>query len=353
MISLSIIIPIFNVETYVLRCLKSVIAQDNLLANVECIIVNDCSQDDSMVIVRNLVSDYEGPFRFKIVEHSTNRGLSAARNTGISLASGDYVLFIDSDDYLKPGSLSYFVDNLNKHPNVDMIVGNAKNCKEDKLLIQNIQEPCLIDDHNVFVTKMLRHQIYVYVWNKLIKRDLIINHNILFEEGIIYEDQCWSYELFLCLSSILLLPQVTYVYENNPTSIVNSDLTQEKAEFALTSYAVSVNKMLNNPPDMTQYRMNLTVDYYLYLMDILMKVADLLPRFSVSDVSISSFRTIRQHCLVRLLKNGRIVLSVFFLFLFPPFYYLQKNRFFRHHYYYLEALVNKMCHMTDFLHSKT
>ena len=352
MISISVIIPIYNVEQYVQRCLKSVMNQTVSNAEIECIIVDDCGQDQSVDIVRHMIEEYQGPIRFEVVSHDDNRGLSAARNTGLYYANGDFVFFVDSDDYLMLDCFQYFLENLKQHPSVEIIMGNVKSCKGGDLLIHHIQEPWLIEDCNVFVQRMLRHQIYLYAWNKLIRRDLLIDYSIRFEEGILFEDQCWSYELFSHLSSILLLPQVTYIYENNPNSIVNTAFTQEKADLVLKSYTLSVNKMYANPPISDRYHQSLAVDYYLYMMTFLMNGVDLISRCNVSDTIAKDFREVRVRLITRSLKNGRLILSIFFLLLFPPLCYVQQLRFFRRNYYNIEAIVNRICHVTDFLHNK-
>ena len=125
MITISIIIPIYNVELYVRQCLESVMAQDIVEVDIECILVDDCGQDKSMEIVRQMVENYEGPIRFHILHHEHNCGLSAARNTGLDAATGDYILFVDSDDYLLPGALSRLLVGLHTYPQVDMVVGNT------------------------------------------------------------------------------------------------------------------------------------------------------------------------------------------------------------------------------------
>jgi glycosyltransferase involved in cell wall biosynthesis len=221
----------------------SLLTQGSAGANIECVVVDDCSPDRSMNIVNQIISDYKGNIQFKVLTHDKNRGLSAARNTGLKHAAGDYIYFVDSDDYLMPNSLQYFLDNLKVYPDVDIVMGNAKNCKSGDLLIHHIQETLLIDDPNMFFQLMLRHQIYLYAWNKLIRRDFLVKHQLLFEEGIIYEDQCWSYELFSHVSSVLMLPKVTYVYENNPMSIVNTSFTPERSDLVLKSYAISISKI--------------------------------------------------------------------------------------------------------------
>lgn len=95
---ISVVVPLYNVGSYVLRCLNSIINQ-TLVEEVECIIVNDCSTDKSLEIVNLRLSNYVGPISFHILHHEKNRGLAAARNTGLQAATGEYIIFIDSDDY--------------------------------------------------------------------------------------------------------------------------------------------------------------------------------------------------------------------------------------------------------------
>lgn len=352
MISISVIIPIYNVEQYVQRCLASVMAQDCIDASIECIIIDDCSPDKSMDIVREMVADYHGSIRFRLLKHDRNRGLSAVRNTGLQNAVGDYVFFIDSDDYLKPDSFHYFCDNLEKYPDIDMVVGNVEKCEEGDTLIRDIQEPYLIDDCNVFFSRMLHHQIYLYAWNKMIRRDLLMEHRILFEQGILYEDQSWSYLLFSHLSSVLLLPEVTYVYENNPSSIINTTFTEGNAYKVIRSYTKSTLILLDNPPNPDRYSRNMVVDYLLFMDNYLMNGVDVLSRFPMTTVTGRAFYAVRLKLLFRSLRYGRLLLSCFFLVLFSPLCYLQKLRFFRRHYYNIESVVNIFAHLTDFLHRK-
>lgn len=349
---ISIIIPVYNVEPYVQRCLESVMVQDQAEVDMECIIVDDCGRDRSMDIVRETIAAYQGTIRFVIVKHGQNRGLSAARNTGLEKASGDYVLFIDSDDYLLPDSISYFMKNLALHPDVDIVLGNVRDCKYNDLLIHHLHEPWLIDDRNVFFRRMLKHQIYLYAWNKLICRDVLMDNSIRFEEGILYEDQLWSYQLFSCLSSVLLLPKVTYIYEYNENSIVNTAFTIEKAEKAIWSYTISINKMLDNPPDAGKYQRNMTVDYLLFMANFMMNGIDVLSRCPISQKIASGFLAVRNRLMKRSLRSGRLLISCFFLLLYPPFTHLQKLHFFRHHYYDIESAFNIIGHLTDFLHNK-
>ena len=350
MVSISIIIPIYNVEVYIRRCLESVMTQEIVGATVECILIDDCTPDRSMEIAKEMVDDYDGPISFVLLRHEENRGLSAARNTGILHAKGDYVFFMDSDDYIMPNSLQYFLNNQAKFQDVDILIGNAINRKANNNLINDVQDTCLMTDRDLLFQRMLQHKIYLYAWNKLIKRDVLMHHHIFFEEGILYEDQCWSYLLFSKVSSILLLSQVTYVYEYNLNSIVHTTFTIENADKTVWSYTVSTNNMLDCPPESMFFKKNLTVDYLLFMANFLMNGVDVLTRFKISDEIAHDFLKVRLRIILRSLRNGRLMLACFFLLLFYPFSNIQKLRFFRHHYYDLEFVVSKLCHLTDFIH---
>lgn len=351
-VSITIIIPVYNVEPFVKRCIESVIVQGHAEANLECIIVDDCGTDGSMDIVRQTIEDYQGPIHFSVIRHERNRGLSVARNTGVEHAKGDYVMFVDSDDYLLPESLSYFLENLAQHPNVDMIMGNVENKKGGNLLMPHIAEPELMDDCNVFFYRVLHHQIYLYAWNKLIRRSVLADNHIAFLEGTLYEDQLWSYLLFSRISSVLLLPRVTYIYEYNINSIVNTTFTSEKADRVVWSYTVSCNEMLNHPPVPGRYRRNMTVDYLLFMMNFLMNGVDLSSRCEISAYVAQGFLKVRRRIFFLAMRYGRFLLALFFLLLFSPFSKVQKLRLFRHHYYDIESSVNILAHLTDFLHQK-
>ena len=346
---ISIIIPIYNVEPYIERCLKSIFIQENVEVDIECVIVDDCGQDNSMAIVHRILSDYLGNFSFIIVKHEKNRGLSAARNTGLEKSSGDYVMFVDSDDYLAPDSISYFLDNLRKYSDVDMVVGNVNSDTRSFLSHSDVREPWLINDLDVLMQRMLNQQINVCAWNKLVRRDLLVRNNILFVEGIIFEDMTWSYLLFSHLSSVLLLPKVTYMYEDNPNSITYTAMSSEKVNRALWSYTTSCNILLDNPPNAKRYHRDMTVDYLIFVDNILMRASDLL-YIGCTDDSLRHFINTRRRLMRRTLAKGRFLLASFFLFLYSPFSYLKHYGWFRHHHKGMERLVGKICHMMDFLH---
>jgi len=345
---ISIIIPVYNVEKYVRRCLESVIAQENPMADIECLIIDDCSPDSSMSIVLQIIESYHGSIHFKVINHDKNRGLSAARNTGILNSTGDYVFFLDSDDRLSSNSMQYFVENSSYYPKLDLIMGDSQMSPPDSQQ-NSMKEPAYFCNRNDYAKFMLQHRTWS-AWNKLIRRSLLVDNHIFFIEGILFEDYPWSYEVSCYVSSALILPRQTYVYEYNDTSITKTILLSGKSDWILNSFVVATNRMLKNPPTSKFFNDNITVDYLLCMAYPLFIGVDILLHSNVSLKSETDFRFIRISLLKQSLKCGRLLIFSFLLLLFPPFCYLQNFRVFRRNIDRIEHYVNHLSHMMDFVH---
>ena len=247
--NISVIIPVYNVEKYLRRCLLSVIDQDIDGFNIECIVVDDCATDNSMGIVEDIINNYHGSeITFRIIRHEVNRGLSAARNTGIMASTSDFLFFIDSDDDIMENTFKCFYSYLQEYPFVDVIMGNNFGIEEKYLsnssFAYNIT-PYLINDKLTIINHVLRRSIDRHAWNKLIRRSLVMDNNLFFDEGLLYEDVTWTYRLYSTISSILVLPELTYIYEYNPTSIVHT--LAERSRKIVWSFVFISDFLLNNP----------------------------------------------------------------------------------------------------------
>lgn len=348
--NLSIIIPVYNVEKYIRRCIESVMAQNTADAKIECILVDDCTPDDSMRIAKEMTDAYQGPITFRMLHHDVNRGLSAARNTGLNHASGDYIFFMDSDDWIEPDTIRYFQDQMAAHPDAEMVIGNVLEEPNGKRFLGALEEPRFIDDHTVFTRLMLQEKIYRQAWNKLIRKDILTTHHLTFMEGIVYEDLPWTFELFLHIKSVLLLPYITYHYECNETSVVHTSFHLEKADRAVRSFTLGVSRIQEIINDPIQDLRPLQVDCILYMTQILNKAADIYIHAPIQGDTKKQFKKVRSALLRQTLSNGRIVLTTFLLSLFPPFWHLQRLRWYRRHYYAMEQIASRISHMTDFLH---
>ena len=213
-IKVSIIIPIYNVAKYVEKCIQSVFNQT--YSNIEIIIVDDCGTDNSMEIIYNIISNYDRN-KYLIKHHHKNLGISAARNTGINTATGDYIYFLDSDDYIYPYCIESFVSILQDFPNVDMIIGSSN----FHPLRNNLST--FYHNHCVIKGLLLKDELLpVSAWNKFINKTFIINHKLFFYENIVYEDVLYNWDIAKHINSIAFNKTETYYYRSdNPNSIMH------------------------------------------------------------------------------------------------------------------------------------
>ena len=165
----SIIIPVYKVEAYIERCLTSVMCQTYHDSAIECIIVDDCSPDNSVTIARRLISSYHGNIDFKIIRNDKNCGLSVARNNGMKYATGKYIFFLDSDDHIKEDCLKSLLSVIDIHPNAEVIMGNSMNMKDNAPFIHlKANDQLIIFDNSQLLSAFYMEIIPTMVWNSLI-----------------------------------------------------------------------------------------------------------------------------------------------------------------------------------------
>lgn len=240
----SIIIPVYQVSDYIERCIRSVMAQQ--YTDIECIIVDDATMDDSVDKIERLINKYDGPVKFFIIHHSVNRGLSAARNTGTKAATGDYIFYFDSDDEITPDCIEQLFGVAQKHPDADMVIGNHKR-HDDGFDETGFSEDCntVFRSNDEVFSAFERGLLPIYAWNKLIKRSFIEQHKLTFIEGVILEDMPWSFFLYKHLSKLYIYPQVTYHHFIRSNSITTSTANHFIGENYSTIYSVILQNLSN------------------------------------------------------------------------------------------------------------
>lgn len=221
MFDVSIIVPVYNVEEFITQCVKSVISQ-TFCGTMECIIVDDCSPDRSCDIVSDILSSYTGNISFRILHHDKNGGLSAARNTGIREAKGKYIYFLDSDDYIIPECIEVLWNTAQKYSKADFIQAGTI-VDFDMQNIEKMQDlPCYSDDIIWIRTKYYDYtSFFVTAWNRLIRRDFILQNNLYFKEGIYHEDVHWLLYALKYVQSVAFCKKNTYYYNVRPGSIMD------------------------------------------------------------------------------------------------------------------------------------
>lgn len=234
---ISIIIPVYNVEQYIEQCLASVLAQ-KCQESIECILVDDCGSDNSLILVEKIIANYHDDIIFRIVHHAQNYGLSVARNTGIESASGDWIFFLDSDDWLLPNCISSMLCLTQKYPDCDVVVSSMESdnvwvAKES--LINRTDIPEFTDDALWIMNGLLSRPVLfpLSAWNKMYRRSFIEKNNLRFLEGYIREDEIWSFHWSKYAHKVAFNRSNTYHYRINPNGIVKANKDYNSALYSM------------------------------------------------------------------------------------------------------------------------
>jgi len=204
---LSIILPIYNVAPFLKECLDSILYQT--YQDFEVIAVDDCGTDNSISIVES----YSNKLNINIIHHNHNRGLSAARNSGLEIAKGEYILFVDSDDILAPDCLEKLMA-MAEVSHAEMVIGNVDCFGEESSCVPRLKydKEKIIEGRDNALMEYLQGKYYMMAWNKLIRKYFLVKHNIQFVEGLIHEDNPWALQVAAKAEKIAMIPDVTYHY---------------------------------------------------------------------------------------------------------------------------------------------
>lgn len=216
---ISIIIPIYNVAPFILRCLESV--SNQTYPNIECILIDDHCTDDSIRYVEDFINKNHDTIDYIIIHHKCNQGLSCARNTGIDNASGDYVFFLDGDDAITYDCIEKLVSLAIKYPNADLIQGNTVTGSKELMPVSYKTKAPEYCDNREMLEELLLSTTITTAWNKLIKSSFLKDNKLYFPIGIIMEDTYWSYFLVKKVKAAAFTNDQTYYYYNNTNSIIN------------------------------------------------------------------------------------------------------------------------------------
>lgn len=204
----SIIVPMYKVEDYVVECIDSIANQS--YKNIELILVDDGSPDNCGKIADEYAQKDE---RIKVI-HKENGGLSAARNTGMEVATGDYLMFIDSDDFMIEGALEALVKKIEKE-NADYVIANYINSDEDGTLWE---KPVFnTEKYNTFKLDIKDYQDSFFimnsgVWNKIFNHEFIKKLGLKFEVGLPAEDAIFTTYCFIKSTKVYYIPNIVYSY---------------------------------------------------------------------------------------------------------------------------------------------
>lgn len=219
---LSIIIPVYNMEKYLKECLDSCVKK-KYQDKIEIIIVDDGSTDNSVAISEG----YKQRFKNVALILQSNKGLSAARNTGIRRASGKYLLFLDSDDFLKPSAIDSFFEILLNNIDIDIVHFNLEQFTDSEKLGNSDLDKGQFDkgrlvDGRFALIELLKRKLENFSCAMIIKKSIFTSSEIWFPEGRKFEDISTTYKLFGVSHKTLLLNFAPYMYRIRPGSITNT-----------------------------------------------------------------------------------------------------------------------------------
>lgn len=217
---LTIAIPVYNVAPYVERCLNSVFSQlkeDTL--RIEILIIDDRSTDQSMAVVDSVLAKKQHEYKVRIVKHECNLGLAEARNTAIREASGEFIWFIDSDDYVAPNMLQLMVSSFDAETDIVMCNVSTVGVSGDKVDIGLVESGESVLSGLEALEQLYSRRIYAFMWNKIIRRSLY--DAIVFPRGKIYEDLAVMGAIFARARKVVQRPEALYYYVIRGDSITS------------------------------------------------------------------------------------------------------------------------------------
>lgn len=216
-INVSIIIPVYKVSAYIADCLRSVCEQT--YSSLEVILVNDATPDDSMEQAAPWIEKLREKYEVKVVDHPVNKGLSAARNTGIKASTTDWIYFLDSDDELTPQCIEWMVEQVKLHPSVDFVIGGVKVVGSDWKYPLTCRS--YINNNDDILRDYVSGKWYVMAVNHLYNKRYIKENNLFFKDGLLHEDELFSFKVATTAQSMATVYEETYVYKIRSGSITS------------------------------------------------------------------------------------------------------------------------------------
>lgn len=217
---ISVIIPVYHVEDVMDRCIKSVVQQT--YSNLEIILVDDGGKDNCSI----KCDSWNKKDKRIVVIHQKNKGLSGARNSGLKLASGDYVLYVDSDDFLEKKACEKLIMAATQHPQVDFVVGGCKEINGEDISFQvhtNLKNEYVYTSKEFVEKSIKKNEWYAPAWLNLYNRKFLLKNKLFFKEGRIYEDMEMLPRLFLAAQKVEYINYAFYNYVIRKNSIMTTN----------------------------------------------------------------------------------------------------------------------------------
>lgn len=274
----SVIIPIYNTEKYIERCLRSLFEQT--LDDIEYIFIDDCTSDNSLKILKKVFLEYPKRIsQVKLFRNKTNKGQAFTRKKGIKLATGDYIIHCDSDDWIDQNMYKEMYEEA-VSKNLDYVWCKFYRCYSNR---KEIDEQYCENNQLSIYRALLTGKLLGTIWNRLVKREICLDHNIIWGQSNFAEDLVLVFQYTNISKKIEYLDKPLYFYNQNEESITSVGMNRGKMQKGFDNFFPNANIILH-------YLMFLNLDNVLNNEIVYFKkfVKSYIPIETVSDCKLWS-----------------------------------------------------------------
>ncbi len=234
-IKVSIIVPVYNSESYLNECINSLLSQT--LKEIEIILINDGSKDKSLEILNNFALKDS---RIIIISKVNNTGMSDARNLGLDISHGEYIGFVDSDDYIQKETYE-IAYKAAKKDNIDVVEFQYVNYYERKKIKPIINNNNFDINGNIKEIKECWEEIKIEIWSKIYKNEFINKYNIRFVHDLYGEDFCFNLMVFPRIKNIKFIPGIFYIYRRRKGQLTKQNFLNKFKKMKKILYIIPKN----------------------------------------------------------------------------------------------------------------
>lgn len=253
---ISVIVPVYNVENYLSKCIETLTAQT--YSNIEILLVDDGSTDSS----GQICDEYAVKDNRIMVIHKENGGLSSARNAGMPKASGEYIAFVDSDDFVSEDYIESLLEACENNGAKVAACGYIEYYSPEKQIVCCGEKPyTLTGEDAVKDIFTMKNDIHVVAWNKLYARELFVQNEITYPEGKIHEDVFTTYKLCARASTVAYVNKPCYYYVQRKGSIMGQNFSPKRLQLLEAVESVEPFVKENSPVYDTEYLFYVFLNY--------------------------------------------------------------------------------------------
>lgn len=265
---ISVIIPVYNGEKHIGKCIENI--QQQSYENIEIIIINDGSKDNT----KEIIEKYKRKDSRIVAVHKKNEGVSVARNTGIETATGDFIIFVDSDDFLEVGAIQCIVDSIKHADDIDMVfygyqcIGKANDRETDIAVLKKLSDSKNLKSDIIRSIISTKNNIYGYIWRAAYKTDMLISKKIKFPRGIkISEDYMFLLNAVVCATNVTLIDKELYLYNLGEASMSNKYIPSLLKDMNYVNNWMYENIVKDRKELLTGYKCSIANTYLRYVQN--------------------------------------------------------------------------------------